>query len=483
MRLILNGKINRTYVQTLCMMFFHGEKFPENEENPNGTLSVATQDADEGIYCTCELTYKGKSAVSDAFEPFNSYDKYERTSKTAVGRAVYSVGKQITGKDVDWGILTGIRPSKVAYELYLNYGYDRAAYMLSDKYLLSKSKAKLSLDVALNEHSILDKYQNNTCSLYISIPFCPTRCAYCSFVSYSTKKLFDLIPEYLNRIICEAEEKISVINKLGLKIVSIYIGGGTPTTFTHTQLELLLSKLKGKIDLYSLDEFTVECGRPDTITKEKLSVLSKYGVKRISVNPQTLNDNVLVNIGRSHTVDDFFKAFELVSCYEFDAVNTDLIAGLDGDSLDSFKATIDKIIELCPENVTVHSFSVKKSAQILRDDAEIYDKSGEIARKSVDYSYEKLTENGYIPYYMYRQKNTIADLENVGYSKKDKLGIYNVLMMSDLHTVFGIGAGATTKLVKNTKGKTDILRIFSEKYPYEYLQNNESDIDKIVSFF
>lgn len=483
MRLILGEKINRTYVQTLCMMFFHGEKFPENEDDSNATLCVSCQDLTDGIKCDCELRYEGKTAKSSVFVKFNDCDKYERISKKAVGQAVYRVGKEISGKDVDWGILTGIRPSKVAYELYSSYGYEKALNILVNEYLLNEAKARLALDVAINEHSILDKYSSDTCSIYISIPFCPTRCAYCSFVSYATKKLFDLIPKYIGQIVVELEQKLELIKKIGLRVVSIYIGGGTPTTFSHSQLDLLLSKLKDKIDFSTVDEFTVECGRPDTITKEKLEVLKKHGVNRVSVNPQTLNNQVLVNIGRNHTVEDFFRSYKLVNEHEFDAVNTDLIAGLDGDSYESFVSTIDEIIDLSPDNVTVHSFSVKKSAQILRDDSQIYEKSGEIAKNSVDYSYKALTENGYLPYYMYRQKNTIADLENVGYSKKDKFGIYNVLMMSDLHTVFGIGAGATTKLVKNFNGKSNILRIFSKKYPYEYLQNDKSDIDEILSFF
>ncbi|MBQ7353044.1 MAG: coproporphyrinogen dehydrogenase HemZ [Clostridia bacterium] len=483
MRLILDGKINKTYVQSLCMMFFHGEKFPENESNPNGILKLNTKDTNDGISCDCELIYNGKIAKSNTYVPFKENVTYERISKSVIGKAVYSVGKQLTGRDIEWGILTGIRPSKVAWEIYQCYGYDTALDILCNEYLLSKNKARLALDVALNENSILKKYTQNACSIYISIPFCPTRCAYCSFVSYSTKKLFDLIPEYINHLLYELEEKINVINRLDLKVVSLYIGGGTPTTLSAEQLDILLSNINNKIELWKLDEFTVECGRPDTITNDKIEVLKKYGVRRISVNPQTLNDQVLINIGRKHTTDDFLNAYDLVDKYNFEIINTDLIAGLDGDDEQSFKASIDKIIELNPENITVHSFSVKKSAQILRDDSSIYEKSGEVAKKSVEYSYDALTKNGYIPYYMYRQKNTIADLENVGYSKKDKLGIYNVLMMSDAHTVFGIGAGATTKLAKNNNGKTDILRIFSKKYPYEYLQNNKSDIGEIINFF
>jgi oxygen-independent coproporphyrinogen-3 oxidase len=192
---------------------------------------------------------------------------------------------------------------------------------------------------------------------------------------------------------------------------------------------------------------------------------------------------VLEKIGRKHTVQDFYNAFDIVKSSSFDVVNTDLIAGLDGDSLESFKATVDSIINLAPNNITIHAFSVKKSARVLENDASIYDLNGDFAQNSVDYAYEALINSGYLPYYMYRQKNTIADLENVGYAKAGTFGIYNVLMMSDTHTVFSAGAGATTKLVKKIDGKIDIFRIFAPKYPYEYLQDNQNHKRKIIEFF
>ena len=483
MRLILDGNISRTYVQSLCMMFFHGEKFPENEENPKGIIEVRAIDKQDGIECFCNLTYNGTESSGYSFEPFLSTDSYTRTSKTAVGKAVYMAGKEITGKDIPWGILTGIRPSKIGAELLDNYSYDDSLKILKNRYLLSENKAKLTLDVAKNEAEILSKYDENTCSLYISIPFCPTRCEYCSFISYATKKLFDLIPSYLDKLKRDIFEKIEIINELGLRLVSIYIGGGTPTTLSDSQLSELLQFVSQNVDVSALDEFTVECGRPDTITLKKLEVIKSFGVKRISVNPQTLNDFVLEKIGRKHTVKDFFDAYGLVENAEIDVVNTDLIAGLDGDDFDSFKSTVDRIIKLEPDNITVHSFSVKKSARALENDRQIYNKELDYATPSVDYAYEKLMENGYLPYYMYRQKNTVDDLENVGYAKKGTFGIYNVLMMSDSHTVFSAGAGATTKLVKNIDGKSEIYRIFSHKYPYEYLQDEKNYKDEIIEFF
>ena len=483
MRLVLNGNINKLYVQTLCMLFFRGERFPENEENPRGILDLTTTDESDGISCIARLSYDDKAVTSASFVPFEKGEKYERTSKASIGKAVLEAGYKLTGRIIPWGTLTGIRPSKVTAQLLEEHTEDKVIDILQDKYLLSKQKAELSVRVAKNEMSILKDFDEKSCSMYISIPFCPTRCSYCSFISYATKKLFDLIPSYLLKLKEQIKENFKIINRLGLKLVTIYIGGGTPTILNENQLEELLKTVTEGLDGAKLLEFTLEGGRPDTITKEKLCVLKKYGIDRISINPQSLNDSVLEKIGRRHTVSDFFNAYKLVSDSGIEIVNTDLIAGLDGDSFDSFNDTVDKIISLNPHNVTVHSFSVKKSAQILKDDEKIYNKNEDYAALSVDYAYEALLNNGYEPYYMYRQKNTVSDLENVGYAKKDTFGIYNVLMMSDEHTVFSAGAGATTKLVKKANGKTEILRIFSHKYPYEYLQDNQSIEMDALKFF
>jgi oxygen-independent coproporphyrinogen-3 oxidase len=292
-----------------------------------------------------------------------------------------------------------------------------------------------------------------------------------------------LIPDYVNRICVDIKETVKLINEIGLEISCVYIGGGTPTMLNEEQLEKVLGTIAEILDVSSLDEFTLEGGRPDTITEQKSKIAKKYGVNRISVNPQTLNDDVLTAIGRHHTVSEFFDAFEKVKNSEIRSINTDLIAGLDGDNLDSFKRTVDKIIDLSPDNVTVHTFCVKKSARILNENGEIYNMSDEEARGSVEYAYNALTSNGYVPYYMYRQKNTVGNLENIGYARPEYFGLYNVFMMSDAHTVFGIGAGATTKLVKNGLEKPEILRIFSQKYPYEYLRENKKTDGQIKEFF
>ena len=482
---LLSDGINKTYVQSLCMAFFHGIKFPQNEEeNDDGLeLTVSAETVNGQICCSVTLKLQEKIFQKDHLYIPGEYESEQRAMKTAVGQALYKACNQATQRDIEWGILTGIRPSKVCAELLSNHSENEAYGILVEKYFLSTTKAKLVIDVAKNENLIMSKTNDETCSIYISIPFCPSRCTYCSFISYAGKKLFDLIPSYVERLLADIKKIFALTKEVGLTISCVYIGGGTPTILNESQLEAVLGAIHSSVNVDTLDEFTLEGGRPDTITEAKLQIAKKYGITRISVNPQTLNDTVLEKIGRKHSANDFFKAYDIVSKSGIKVINTDLIAGLDGDSFDTFKATVDKIIELSPENVTVHTFCVKKSAQILKDDEEIYEKEGAIAQNSVNYAYEKLVSNGYSPYYMYRQKNTVGNLENLGYSKDGYFGLYNVFMMSDAHTVFGIGAGATTKLVKHCGEKCQISRIFSHKYPYEYLRDEQNIEEQVKEFF
>ena len=343
---------------------------------------------------------------------------------------------------------------------------------------MNPQKAALAVSVASNENKIQKKLAPGTCSLYISIPFCPTRCAYCSFVSYTTPRLLSMVGEYLDALLSDIDDTFVTIDALGLRVSTIYIGGGTPTTLSAQQLERLFLKLEEHIDVSKLQEFTLEAGRPDTITKEKLAVAASHGVTRISVNPQTLNDDVLKEIGRHHTVDDFYKAFEIAKESNIRDINVDLIAGLPGDSFESFSATVDKIIELAPTNITVHTFCVKKAADVLKKNSSVYSLSGDNASKSVSYSQLKTKFAGYKPYYMYRQKNTIGNLENVGFSIEGHEGLYNVFMMEELQSIFAVGAGAVTKLVKHNEsfsGNAEIKRLFKPKYPYEYLRAVNSE--------
>ncbi len=477
MILHLDGDVNHYYVQTLCMVFFPGSTFGENEKPEEGIPEITVSVYPDTLGSqTAYVSIKLNDKVCEAVETvrFDEEIVVSTPANIAVGKAIFAAGKELLGHIPPWGILTGIRPAKVAMSLlYAGKGKVRAKKILRDEYFVNPQKAALAVSVASNEIKLLKKMQKKTCSLYISIPFCPSRCSYCSFVSYTTRRLLSMIDEYLEALIVEIREKTALVRKLGLKVVAIYIGGGTPTTLDENQLERLLSEVNRNVDKSSLVEFTLEAGRPDTITKEKLEIAKKYGITRVSVNPQTLNDDLLKEIGRRHSVEDFYNAFTLASECGIRDINVDLIAGLPGDDFKNFSETLDKIIALRPSNITVHSFAVKKAADVLRNNSDIYTISGIEAAKSVYYTQLQTKFADYKPYYMYRQKNTIGNLENVGFSIDGHEGQYNVYMMEDVQTIIGFGAGAVTKLVdyrKPTEGKSRIKRIFNAKYPYEYLK-------------
>ena len=477
MILRVDGNINRYYVQTLCMVFFPGATFGENElsgtDVPEVSVSVyKEEDGSDTAFVSMKLNDK----TCEATETVGVDEDITLTehSSIAVGRAIFAAGKELLGHIPPWGILTGVRPAKIAGNLLSEgKGILKTKKILRDEYFLNHQKAALAVSVASNEAKLLKKIDKDTCSLYVSIPFCPSRCSYCSFVSYTTPRLLSLIDEYLDALICEIDETFEVIDKLGLKVNTVYIGGGTPTTLNAEQLKMLLSKINEKLDVSSLLEFTLEAGRPDTITEEKLKVAKELGVTRISVNPQTLNDEILKEIGRKHTRADFFNAYRIAKESGIRDINVDLIAGLPGDEFKSFSETLDEIIQLAPTNITVHTFCVKKASDVLRNNSGIYSLTGGDAAKSVSYSQLNTKFAGYKPYYMYRQKNTVGNLENVGFSIDGHEGIYNVLMMEEVQTIFAVGAGAVSKFVKkDIESPTHnlIKRFANPKYPYEYLK-------------
>lgn len=484
MKLIIDGDINKYYIQMLCMIFFPGATFGEDEvESPdNPTLEVKATPDDNGIYVYAELRYNGKICSSKKFVEFAENVTKDRTMKLATGAAVLAAAGDLTGYHPSWGMLTGVRPSKVATELLLSgMSKTRVKRTITGDYLAIPKKASLATEVALNEMRITKGADKRDCSVYISIPFCPTRCAYCSFVSYSSKRLLSLIPEYLERLIDEVRTMFATIRRLRLNLKTIYIGGGTPTILSAEQLELLLGTISECWDVNTLEEYTLEAGRPDTITPEKLAVAERFGVGRISVNPQTLNDELLASIGRAHTTEDFLRAYDTARSIGIKCINTDLIAGLPGDNFKIFYHSFDKILALRPENITVHTFCVKKAAEIRHQNNEVYSRQGGDAGKCVDYSQIKSAQAGYLPYYMYRQKNTVGNYENVGFSLAGFEGKYNIYMMEEVHTIFAAGAGAVTKLVRygtDKKEKSIITRLFNPKYPYEYLAGDRrADIE------
>lgn len=497
MKLVINGDLNKYYLQTLCMLFIPGAKFAEADDSSELSAEFTRsdqKDAEKNCFITveCKFTRGDKSAAAVHSELVggksiwlggenNDSDPAAKASKAAAGKAALKAGFELFGIIPSWGVLTGIRPAKMASALLTAHNADGAKLhtpamvraMLVGEFALQPNKAALVVDIAKNEQKIARLARSGkspTCSIYISIPFCPSRCAYCSFVSYTSQKLLSLIPDYLEKLLFDVTQTINYARSHGFRIATIYIGGGTPTTLDEHQLERLLAAIAAALDTGKLWEFTLEGGRPDTITAKKLEIARTFGVTRMSINPQTMNDDILRGIGRRHTVADFYRAYTIAKNSGIKVINTDLIAGLPGDDFEDFSQSVDKMIALDPENITVHTFCVKKSAEILRADTEIYNRSADETVKGVNYSQIRLKNAGYNPYYIYRQKNTVGNLENVGFSKRGMEGLYNVLMMEELHTIFAVGAGAVTKLVRtDSTGKKQIKRIFEPKYPYEYL--------------
>ncbi len=483
MKLTINGNLNPYYAQTLCLLFFPGAKFSQSEEVTAETprVHVDVVESAESVAATVQIAVGDQSAVgTHTYSLRRRGDTgVEQITKLAAGKAMIAAGKQMFGAVPPWGLMTGVRPAKIAAALFeKGLTSEGVRTALRREFFLNPKKAALLTTVAENEHKIITAMQPNSCSVYISIPFCPSRCAYCSFVSTSTKRLLSLIPDYLVRLCEEITEIFTTIGALGLTVSTVYIGGGTPTILSADQLRLLLSKIAELTDVSALEEYTLESGRPDTITAEKFAVAKEYGVSRVCVNPQSLCDEVLRSIGRSHTSEDFLRAFDVARESGIHCINTDLIVGLPGDNFKTFSKTFDKILSLRPENITVHTFCIKKAADILHSGSQVYSLRGGDAGKCVDYSQLKTQESGYLPYYMYRQKNTVGNFENVGFALEGYEGLYNVYMMEEIHSIFAVGAGAVSKMVDYHPaggGKPIIERLFYPKYPYEYLRDESTD--------
>ena len=385
----------------------------------------------------------------------------------------------------NWGIVTGVRPSKLMASIIDEIGEEKAIARFIEKYLAKPNKAELAFNVAKMEESIIKTADGDSFSLYISIPYCPTRCSYCSFVSHSisNEKARELIPQYVEKLCEEIKATAELAKKNNLYLKSVYWGGGTPTTLTHEQLDVILTEIENDFDLSKCIEYTVEAGRPDTITKEKLEVLKKHNVNRISINPQTFNNSVLKEIGRQHTEEETVEKYNQAREAGFEIINMDLIAGLPTDTVGSFKNSIEKAISLEPENITVHTLSLKRSSAIVTEN-ESDSLDATITSDMVEYANRRLTESGYKPYYMYRQSKSLGNLENVGWCKKNKECYYNVYMMSECQTVLSVGAGSVTKL-KEPYG-AQIERIFNFKFPFEYISRFNELIERknrINTFF
>lgn len=387
----------------------------------------------------------------------------------AMATLLFRVLQSRTGYTPKWGLLTGVRPSKLFLTLERERGTDGAKRYFTETLLVSPEKTELASSVGAREQAVLSLSRPESCSLYVSIPFCPTRCSYCSFVSQavSTPSARRLVPEYVRLLAREIKETGQIAKDLGLRLESVYFGGGTPTTLSAEQLETLLSAVRKAFDLSHLREYTVEAGRPDTVTPEKLQTLRAGGVTRVSINPQTFNDEILRTIGRQHTAEMTDRAFFAARAAGFADINMDLIAGLPNESVASFCRSVDRAVALAPENITVHTLSLKRASTLTADGTQFDKESAQAADEMLHYAASALGAAGFNPYYMYRQSKTLGNLENTGYTTAGHECLYNIFMMEECHTVLAAGAGAVTKL-KAPHG-ADISRIFNYKYPYEYI--------------
>ena len=490
MKIFTNNLPFEYELEKLTRLFFPFEKIAFSNAEPNAEddfyASICATPKGRNTYIQVAVNFYGKISNSEIlFDPSNSPDpEPQKVIERVIAKELFKSYCKITNYTPEWGILTGIRPAKL-YRRFTNLlGEEKTEEFFENEFCVSNNKLNLLKETAISEGEIISKSANNNVSIYISIPFCPSRCSYCSFVSHSVERATDLIEQYLGLLLKEIEVTANIVKKLKLKVLTVYVGGGTPTTLSAEQLAQLTQKINTSFGSDFI-EFTVEAGRPDTITKEKLLNLKNGGVSRISINPQTMNDEVLRAIGRRHTVCQTIDAFNLARECGFDNINMDLIAGLPGDDFKSFVSTINQIIALNPENVTVHSLSLKRSSGMgQNENRSAYLEQGKEAGKMVAFAEDQLKEKGIMPYYMYRQSKTVGNLENVGYAKKGYEGLYNVYIMDETHTILACGASAVTKLKSNKTGQ--IERIFNFKYPYEYISNFDEILNrksKIEEFY
>ena len=458
------------HTQKLATMFFPLEKISDSGESE---IAVTTEKNGDRLTVSARV-YSKEHTLSCVCGDDTAHD---------LSVLMYRVLSDVTGFEPPWGILYGVRPARLMHATVEKLG-ESGAIKKFETDLVKSQKTELALEVMRKENEIISLSKANSYSLYVSIPFCPTRCAYCSFVSHSIENAAQLIEPYVDLLCRELEEIAAAVRALSLRLESIYFGGGTPTTLSQKQLAKLFSAIENNFDLSTLREYTVEAGRPDTVTFEKLQTMRDFRVGRISINPQTFSDEVRRAAGRFHTTKQTLEAFDLARKAGFDNINMDFIAGLKGESLDSFKNGIETAVSLGAESVTVHNLALKSAAYLVTEN-EFFDLGEKtLAADMIDFAYSKLKANGYAPYYMYRQSKSLGNLENVGYAKPGRECLYNIFMMDETHSVFAAGAGAVTKL----KGESynNIARVYNYKYPYEYISNFDEIIrrkQRIYDFY
>ena len=447
---------------------------------PEGTGGEAVSTLHRGktwLTATAKITLDGRTAT--ASRRIRAAEETVRSRRRALQQSYYLAAVQLLPSAPAWGALAGVRPTKITTKHLLEGGNAASAdKLLKDVYFVTPQRRKLAVDCSLSTANAASLLESTDVSLYVGIPFCPTRCAYCSFVSRTVGKRTELIEPYLAALLEEIRVTGQLLANSGRKVRTIYIGGGTPTTLSEAQMALLLDTISASFDLSRLIEFTVEGGRPDTLNAQKLRSIAAHGVDRMSINPQTMNDVVLKASARPHKAADVLQAYQDAVDAGFKAINMDLIAGLPKDTVESFCASLDAVVALDPANITVHTLALKKDADLFqhRDDLS----SAEDVTRMVAYATETLTAHGYKPYYLYRQKYMSGSFENVGWSRDGLDCLYNIYMMEEVHTILSVGGGSISK-VNLPDGK--LVRFPNPKFPEQYIEMLPAVLEKKKEMF
>lgn len=411
-------------------------------------IRIVLEKRNDGNIVYTKIEMNGKEIAKSEIRLTNNYFlQNKKITLQKIKMTLYHAMKDGFDHILPWGVLTGIRPGKIVHKL-IDQGFskDEILNLLKNNYLLSKDKADLLMNVAENERDIIYPICKKTISLYIGIPFCPSRCIYCSFLSFVLTKDRSILEKYMDTLKFEIKRIANYIKDHNLHVKAIYIGGGTPTILNTGELKSLLYTIGQELNLKDVKEYTLEAGRPDTIDREKLKIALQYGISRISINPQTMNENTLNKIGRNHSPADIIKSFYLAREMGFNFINMDLILGLPGENCKTLINTLNHIKYLQPENLTIHIMSLKRGSKLYENIDDIpFDWEKNITEMQ-EISKNFASDNGYFPYYLYRQKYMLGNLENVGYCKEGYKSVYNILMMSEKQTIIGLGAGSVTKV-------------------------------------
>ena len=460
MQLFLVNYDTHYEIEQLSRMFFRQLTVEKLDKTPTlpATDYILIEKTDSGFDISVNL---GGNVYADRVV----YDAKGPKEEMQLCLGAYKLYEKATGHGLPWGVLTGVRPVRLMRNMYKNEGdLEKVQAMFRENYLVSEEKIDLCTDVFNLQKPVIENGQPKDYSLYISIPFCPSRCSYCSFVSTSIKSAGHLMQGYVDNLCEEIRYTAKKADESGLNLKTIYMGGGTPTAITASMLEQVMKTVQECFDLSKVLEYTVEAGRPDCTDLEKLKIIKKYGANRVSINPQTFQDNVLKAIGRNHSHADFLRCVADARTAGFDSINMDLIAGLPEDTVEGFEHSLRGCIELGAENITVHTLTLKRASNlVIKNEEHHYDDVEKmIAKNSI------LADYGYKPYYMYRQKSTVKNLENVGFSQSGHESLYNIYIMEEIQTIISCGAGGVSKVV-GPNG--ELKRVYNYKYPHEYIKD------------